>query len=877
MRTRTRVLCSASILATLLAAPAFAQTTPASPPQDPATGEETQVDDVVVTGLRRSLQSAQSIRRNSDQIVDAIVAEDIGKLPDTTASDSLARVTGVQVERSGGEAGRVLVRGLPDITTTYNGRDIFTAEARFVAVQDFPAGGVAALEVFKSTTANQLEGGIAGLINVRSRRPFDFADREIAGSIRGTYASQSREYDPNFNLLLSDRWETGAGEFGALINVSYTQLQYLDSARFNGGWIEDADPGQVANPALTGFRYPDAVGIFYGQARRSRPSMNAAFQWRPSENLELYADVLYQGFRNEVEDRRLLVPLYGGPTFSNVVLQPGTNQAQSLTSTGGARPWMFTGATEGETDTWQYGIGAVYTHGPWRISTDLAHTDSVFDLSVLSADTEFNTNPTVNVNFDVPEEDGGVEFSFPTFDTTDPANFIYLGIFDRRLQAAGDDIQWRGDIEYETGAGFITQVDFGLRFSDRNGSFEEGARFGFAGVPLTSTPLDLFVLPGGFRGSDVQQTRTWVSATRDSIRENIDALRTFGGLSTGEPGLDPFLTFEANEKSSAAYVQAHYAFGDTFPVDGVIGLRAVKTELEMDGTVRNGGIFTPRSVETEYTDYLPSISARIALREDLQLRLAANKTRTRPNFNQLNPTINVDPFPDNGAFNAFGGNPDLQPLEADNYDAALEYYFSSTGSLIVSFFQRDVSGFIQNRVETVNDPDFALPLRINRPINLADATLKGMEAQFTTFFDFDGIPDWARNFGVQANLTLIEQTGDLNGISDTSANLVGMYESGSVSARLAYNYRSDFRNFCETNGLMGSGCEYTDAVSRLDFSVSWTPIESITLTFDASNILGEPFRNYRDYNDNGGPTMGTFVRDVRFEESIYSLGLRFRY
>src|SRR4051812_16541073 len=123
-----------SMLALLMASPVVAQVAAAAP------GGDT-VDEVVVTGLRRSLQSARTIKRDAAQVVDAVVAEDIGKLPDVTASDSLARIVGVQVERGGGEANRVLVRGLPDLTTTYNGRDIFTAEARFVAVQDFPAGG----------------------------------------------------------------------------------------------------------------------------------------------------------------------------------------------------------------------------------------------------------------------------------------------------------------------------------------------------------------------------------------------------------------------------------------------------------------------------------------------------------------------------------------------------------------------------------------------------------------------------------------------------------------------------------------------------------------------------------------------------------------
>lgn len=190
MRFKSVILCSASAAVLALSSPAAAQAQPdlATPPDptveaqetpapteeegspqtdDPvqsATGEDSPEpsDTIVVTGLRRSLESAKNIKRNSEQIVDAIVAEDIGKLPDITASAALARVPGVQVNRAAGEAAQVQVRGLPDLSTTYNGREIFTSFGRFVAIQDFPVGSVAALEVYKSSTANLIKAASAG-------------------------------------------------------------------------------------------------------------------------------------------------------------------------------------------------------------------------------------------------------------------------------------------------------------------------------------------------------------------------------------------------------------------------------------------------------------------------------------------------------------------------------------------------------------------------------------------------------------------------------------------------------------------------------------------------------------------------------------------
>jgi len=366
MRLKTPVLGSMSIAMLVSASPTGAhaaqadkptqteQTTPnnpaGAPAQGAATGQTTTpgaqplaesaeitegaegeyVEEIVVVGLQRSMQKAQSVKRNSDQIVDTVVAEDIGKLPDVTVSETAARIPGVQVNRARGEAaGQVLVRGLPDLTTTYNGREIFTAETRSVALADFPAGGIASLNVFKSTTADQIEGGLAGLLDVRSRRPFDFEGFELSGATRGTYANQSGQFDPNGNVLISNRWKTGVGEVGALVNLSYTRLNYQDSARWNTEFVVN---GTAADTGAQ-FRFPDVVGIFYGAGQRERPSLNASAQWRPVEGLEFYVDGLYQGYRDAVSDRKLEMRLWGdNRRLTNVTLRPGTpDQAQSLT------------------------------------------------------------------------------------------------------------------------------------------------------------------------------------------------------------------------------------------------------------------------------------------------------------------------------------------------------------------------------------------------------------------------------------------------------------------------------------------------------------------------------------------------------------------
>lgn len=874
MRTRTRFLCSASLLASIaLASAAAAQTQPSTDAPAAQAGDE-----VVVTGLRRSIQSAQNIKRNSDAIVDAIVAEDIGKLPDVTASESLARVTGVQVTRAAGEAADVAVRGLPNVTTTYNGREIFTADGRNVAIQDFPAGTVQALEVYKSGTADMVEPGIGGLINVRSRKPFDFAGREISGSINGVYFEQADKTSWNGNLLLSDRWTTGRGDMGLLVNLAYTSLNFLDSTREQSFDVELSSPTQSSLPA---FRFPNAVNMYYGKGERWRPSANVAFQWRPSEELEVYADALYQGYRGRDADIWNYNPLWGNTQFTNVKLRNGGKEAVSLTSTQPQRSDGFKVALDRDTDTWQVGVGAVWRRDRLKLSADVATTHSVVTDDQTNLDYAYRSATTVNAVFDTGGDVGGPAFSLPNFNAQDPNNVIYRGLFERRARYEGDDVQVRGDLDYQLELGPITSIQAGLRYTDRDAKTQEASRYspgeglGITMAQLAQRGLGLEVVDGFVFDSDMP-FQGLVLPTRDAIKDNLATLRQIAGFPNSDVAFNGYGN-DVNEKTMAGYVQARYAFEGAIPIDGVIGVRGVRTKTEAAGTV-NGAPFT---ASTEYTDWLPNVSARAHLREDLQFRLSYTETRTRPNFGDLNPSYTIDNTQtpatgQNRAFrNASGGRVDLDPYTSANYDATLEWYFARTGSATAAVFKREVKGFIDRRVEVIPDPQFpGGEIRFNRPYNAGSNDITGFELGFTSFLDVAGLPAWTRDFGVQANYTRLKDDGDrkLSNLSEDAFNLIGLYETERASARLAYNYRSDFIEFYTgANGV--NNPVYTDARGQLDFSASYTPMKNVTIAFDVGNITGEPLRRYRAYNAAGD----TYPWNIKYLERVYSLGLRFRF
>lgn len=930
---------------------ATAQQSPADPaqnadaPQSPETAAGTG-NEIVVTGLRRSLQSARNVKRNSDQIVDAIVAQDIGKLPDIAVSDTAARIPGIQVTRERGEADRVLLRGLDRsyYTTTYNSREIFTAETRSVALQDFPSGAIAALEAFKTSTANLIEPGIAGLVNVRSRRPFDFKGFEVNGSFWELHPRQAGGWYPNGNLLVTDRWRVGdEGEVGALLNFSYTKLHYLDSIISNAYFVA---PGPEAG------RLPDWPFIEYDEATRTRPSLNGAIQYRVNPDLEFYVEGLWQGFRHEIQDRHFEQPIWGGQSYTNIEFQPGTNLIESGTVFNPRRGEGWQGGTFNKTNTYQFAAGGRYDAGPLRVTADVARTDSTFTGSTESVDYRlcpslpdnndpFNCGHTVNFVIGAP---GDIPtFQLEGFDPTDPNMYAFRGLFEERQQAKGKDWQGRLDFEYQTGLSILPKLQWGVRYVDRDASRVYGSCYSrdpcrlpgtpdVYGTPISAVPLDYEMFSPGFKGADNPPFPTsWLTPTYSSIRNNLEALRAFANLPAGGPAYDPLASFKANEKSLAGYVQANWALDlGGMAVDGQLGVRAVHAKRDLHGTQRvdtgAGFDFEPVDNTDSETYWLPNINATLHFTRDLQLRLAATKTRTRPQFLDLSPSISIgrpptgcDPAITNCEIGASGGNPNLQDLKSNNYDASLEYYFSRTGFASFAAFDHELEGFVTPSSFVLGEQD-GFPIRVSAPINSGKGHVRGFEAQANTFFDFMGGPEWLSWFGIQANVTHLNASAKyprpvlrtnpngtpINGaltndpsdpitrpllfVSKWSYNLIGMFERGPASVRLAYNWRSPYwADWSERTDFSSADQPYIlrqriREPGRLDLSASYTFFDRFTLFGDWTNILSKPQRADLVRMDPTGarfdPTSSDLVKfalRARYQERILSLGVRFRF
>ena len=898
---------------------ATAQTNPATPSQN---ADAPQDNAIVVTGQRRALQSARNVKRNSNQIVDAIVASDIGKLPDIAVSDTAARIPGVQVTRERGEADRVLVRGLDRTyyTTTYNSREIFTAETRSVALQDFPSGAIAALEAFKSSTADLIEPGIAGLVNVRSRRPFDFKGFELNGSFWELHPRQSKDWNPNGNVMVTDRWRVGDGEMGALLNFSYTSLHYLDSIISNADFVAPGPPGT---------RLPDWPYIEYDEALRIRPSLNGAIQWRPNPDLEFYVEGLWQGFRHHIQDRHFEQPLWGGASYTNLTFQPGTNLIESGTVFNPRRAEGWQGGTHNATNTYQFAAGGRYDAGPLRITADVAHTKSTFTGHTESVDFRqcasvpgnsdpFNCGQTVN--FVIGQPGDIPSFELVGFDPSNPANYAFRNLFEEKQQAKGKDWQGRLDFEYQTGITAIPKLQWGVRYVDRDASRVYGncysgnpaCRINGApdryGSPLSAVPLDYQLFEPGFIGANNPPfPTTWLAPTYSSIQDNLVDLRNFVGMNPDGPAFDPLQSFKANEKNLAGYAQINYEFG---PVDGQIGVRAVHTDRSISGTQRidtgSGIVFQPIDLSRKKTVLLPNLNARAHLTDTIQMRFAVTKTRTRPQFNDLNPSISIGSPSScqNGFCPASGGNPFLKDLTSTNWDTSLEWYFSRTGYASLAAFHHQLKGFVTpaSFTEATGGPG-GNGLIVSAPINSGKGHASGFEGQVNTFFDVFGGPAWLKDFGVQANFTYVSARakypnfGNQNDmisrpllfVSKWTYNVIGMFEHGPASVRLAYNKRSPYwENYSERNDFSSGFTNYVlrhkfHEPGRLDLSASYTFMDRFTLFGDWTNILSRPQKVDLIRIEPSGARFDpnaqqvSFAWRARYTERILSLGVRFRF
>ncbi|NIJ19068.1 TonB-dependent receptor [Sphingomonas naasensis] len=942
--------------------PVVAAATPQDQTQTTTTPETSQ-DEVVVTGIRASLTSARNIKRNADQIVDSISAQDIGALPDRSVSEALQRIPGITLQRTNenrdparlaAEGGGVFIRGLSWVRSEINGRDVFSANnGRGLSFEDVSPDLLAGVDVYKNPSAEMVEGGVGGIVNLRTRKPFDQAGQLVAVSADYNYADMRGKGYWSGNALYSNRFNVGGGEVGILLSASINNIGNRTDSIQLGTYTRRANA--TAPAAFQNILVPSSLGWRRIDWEQRRTSYNGSLQWSPSSDMTFTAEAFISSA--DPKDMEHAEGVYQLPDYDSTyqlnddgVLEAGTYRNANMD--------LDTRYGKSHKVTRDYSLNWKWTPGDHlAISADVQRITSKANVHSFTGFSEFGVagaDPAAP-GFDPRRPDIIFDLSGNTPSVTTRENGASLGAQNNYWWAAAMDHlernragQWaeRLDLEYSfDDDSFLKSFRAGVRATDREAvTRQTGYNWGLlsmqfwgngGGAPVylnqTGNPpnaglpeqSELFTYDDFFRGSVAVPGVGWFPSTdlmsggTGQAYNYLRATETSGwgwapltnaSFDAANPAADNVLGGVATqkEKTLAGYGMLRFGAGI---LDGNIGVRVVRTKNEATGYLSVGTITSPctatptapacsglttalafsnngaggrlsdATYENSYTDVLPTLNLRLKVTDQLQLRFAAGRAMVRPNFSQLRPYASLS-FTLNPAGTALlaqpqgltgqAGNPYLKPTKSDQFDFSAEYYFGKSNSITFAAFYKDVRNYIisGNVDETYVNNGQSLTFNVTRAVNGEKGKIKGFEFAYTQFFDM--LPGALGGLGFSGNLTYVDSTGGANqpvntldpnqitnandttlpleGLSKWSYNLAAIYEKYGVSARVAYNWRSEY--LLTTSAANLNAPVWSEDYGQLDASLLVNITNNIKIGVQGTNLL-----NTRTFLDVGGAVL----------------------
>jgi iron complex outermembrane recepter protein len=853
-----------------------------------AADSSTQVQEVVITGIRQSLQKAIQVKRNNDDQIDAISATDIGKLPDKNIADALQRLPGVNTTSSGGGEGgfdendRVSIRGTsPSLTqVTIDGHNVstgdwfileqFQAVGRSVSFELLPSEIVQGVNVYKTQDASLLEGGVAGSVDIETRDPLKLAQPiTFEGSVQGAYNSISKQTKPQLNGLLG--WKSPDGNLGVIIQGF---AEDRSSERFGQetlGYtpITSAMPIAAGHPELIGVQAPTLIGSTLFEQEKKRDGGYAAIAWSPNSNVELNLSGFYSNLKatnlnynymywgnNELNNNTPTSYTVSNNTLTSAVW-PG-NGVDGIIDDNITRPGASSQSYyinfDGKfrvNDNLSFKTQVGFTHG-------LGQTLDAPSFEVLGDTAGISYRPSGNGWLVTPGTNApGTPNGY--FGPQSSSGLNAGWVWNERFISVDKETYAKVDGQWDLHDGAIKSVDFGARVANHSrqtDGWDRGCSLGANSICNGTNPGMPFSVsnptpyPGGFNGgalgipglliplgSNPNSVNNILNGVNDPLRGNVSKI--VQPLNYYWPG-----TFKVTELDTEAYAMAHVG-GDGWR--GNFGVRIANTRETPNANVSDpsglhagdikSSAFGPYYVTNKvynYLDILPSVNLTFDLKKNLLLRMSASETMSRPDFTALGGTVSLTDTTNTGS----GGNPSLKPVKAAVYDVALEWYYAPTSVAAVSLFHDDLSSYV---TYTVNSQVYFSQLhndfetyRISSPSNTS-GELSGAEIQIQQPLKY--------GFGFQFNATYVDgQEADgapLTGTSRLTYNAVAYYEDHGLSARLAYTYRSHF-----LIGLDRATAENQQDYGTLDASLNYSVTKNVDLTLDALNITNSLLKYY---------------------------------
>ena len=833
--------------------------------------KEKETEVIVVTGIRSSLKQSMLNKREAINVSDGISAEDLGKFPDQNVAESLQRISGVSIDRSGGEGQFVSVRGFgPQFNmVTVNGRQMATENAgREFSFDTLAAELITGADVYKSPTASMQEGGIGATINVKTARPFDFNGFKAAGSVKGVYDDLSGETSPQASGLVTNTFMDN--RLGVLLSASHqerkSQTNMMETRYFRPGVNFTAQNGKE----FSNVNVPQNFDIGVDEQERTRTSGTAVIQYAPNDDLTLTFDGLVSKF--EVDSQSTNAGhWFSEGNFIDAEIDENNTVVYIENSNAGATDFIRRSFGR-EVSMNAFGLNAEYSiNDELTMTVDLSRSNAEENsggkefFNVIGYNNAYTwdnraggDNPTLSI-------EGGDAALLNA--AAGKAHYNERNGWDRDDQLN----EYRVDFKWETGQDTFTQMSYGLYSQNRTKEASRifasdcGVYCGY-GTGVSPDLLTPYVANDFFNGVP----NTWLTYDPDAY----GAYRTSLDPVTGDAYNNPTSQSDAytvEEDVFSAYVDftLEGALGD-MPWTVNLGVRYSKTDANLTGITRElidlepipndpsdlnevyaeGDNGTPVTSSNSYTNILPSLNVKLEVTDEMLVRLAYSETLTRPTMSALNPAVSItNSRPNNNQAN--GGNADLKPYLSTNWDLSYEWYYADTSSFVVAAFSKEVDSFILSTVatETFNLESGSYDFDVRRPRNGDIVQVNGLELAWTH--------TWESGFGLQANATFVDSDAEiddsssesfaLEGLGD-SQNIIAFYENGPFQARVAYNKRDDFlQNLVSPFG--GSEPLYTQSFGQWDISGSYDLNETVTVFAEGVNITNEVTRRHGRYEN----------------------------
>jgi iron complex outermembrane receptor protein len=892
----------AAALLSAAAGPALlAFATPVAAQQAAETAAADSSDTIVVTGIRASLDAAAKLKRQAPTIVEAISAEDIGKLPDVSIADSLARLPGVTAQRLEGRDQRLSIRGLgPEFSTTLlNGREQVTVgDNRGVEYDQYPSEFFQNVIVHKSADASLIPAGIAGTVDLRQLRPLDASKRIVQFGLRGEMNGDDK-LNPDGNRFGYRASATYVDQFaddtfGVALGVSATSTPSQDE-RYNAwGFPNDANGNLILGGAKP-----------YVQSNvLDRYGAVGTFEYRPNDNWHSTLDVLYSHFEETQHLRGIEFPLqWSSAQATNITTNNGFDTQATFTGVHGVQR---NDVNQRKAD--QFSIGwnnEIRLNEKLRLTVDASwshskRTDFLLENYTGVGYAGSGPNDTVTVT----QQPNNTFKIVPTLDytntsifkITDPQGWGYNGTtpvvqagFLNKPQFKDDLKALRADLDGDFGSGLLHGWQVGVNFSQRT---------------KDSNFLSYFLCPkgGGTNCTVASGTPTSAPIPQQAIIGTVP----LGYL--GVPGvlaLDPFYLY--NNAYNQAYdnrpvslvrdnrvkedVLTGYAMlkidGDVgVPVKGSIGAQVVHSHQESDGSISNfdsttGAVtIVPVHGSANYTYFLPSLVTSFEVAPQTYVKFGAARTMVRARLDQerINQEFHTNfqylgsPDPAHSFFSSTGGNVALRPYLSDNIDLSIEKYFSKGGYVSVAGYYKDLSNYVDPNDNFIYDFKAAVAAfppalqteilkgttlgTVSAPSNRGGGHLEGVEATLSLPFSLltpslEGFGFFGSGSYTDSKIVLQSNpTGVLTlpGLSDWVANAQLYYERYGFKARVSYRYRSAF--LAEVAGLSANPTFRTaKAESIVDAQIGYefqpgSALAGLAILFEAKNLTDRPFVTY---------------------------------